>query len=74
MMVNHNEFGVTEDEFEEYDSDEQKVQELLVMKMKIFISRHPEVRLFPPPAARETSNMKRSYPVSGWSREVFDRR
>lgn len=43
MMVNHNEFGITDEEFEEHDSSEEKVQELLLKKMCNFITRHPEV-------------------------------
>ena len=43
MMVNHNEFGITEEEFEEHGNDETAVQELLLEKMRRFISRHPEV-------------------------------
>lgn len=43
MMVNHNEFGITDEEFEENDSEEEKVQELLLKKMCNFITRHPEV-------------------------------
>lgn len=42
MMVNHNEFGITDEEFEENDSEEEKVQELLLKKMCNFITRHPE--------------------------------
>lgn len=43
MMVNHNEFGVTEEEFEENDNNDEKVQELYLRKMRKFICRHPEV-------------------------------
>ena len=43
-MVNHNEFGITEEEFEEHGTDETAVQQLLLEKMRRFISRHPEVR------------------------------
>lgn len=43
MMVNHNEFGVTEEEFEEHGNDESAVQELLLEKMRRFITSHPEV-------------------------------
>lgn len=42
-MVNHNEFGITEEEFEEHGNDDAAVQELLLDKMKRFITRHPEV-------------------------------
>lgn len=45
MMVNHNEFGITEEEFEEHGDDETAVQELLLEKMRRFITRHPEVRV-----------------------------
>lgn len=47
MMVNHNEFGVTDKEFEANDNDEEKVQELLLKKMCNFITRHPEVNMTP---------------------------
>ncbi|CAN0043329.1 unnamed protein product [Ascophyllum nodosum] len=42
IMVNHNEFGVTEEEFQEHGNDEGRVQELLLTKMERFISKHPE--------------------------------
>lgn len=43
MMVNHNQFGVTEEEFAEKGDDEEGVRVLLFQKMKNFITRHPEV-------------------------------
>lgn len=43
MMVNHNEFGVTEEDFQASGDDEEKVRILLFQKMKRFITRHPEV-------------------------------
>eukprot|EP00904_Undaria_pinnatifida_P003468 jgi/Undpi1/13121/HiC_scaffold_8.g02783.m1 len=42
MMVNHNEFGVTEEDFQASGDDEEKVRILLFQKMKRFITRHPE--------------------------------
>eukprot|EP00752_Nemacystus_decipiens_P006694 g6018.t1 len=36
------EFGITEEEFEEHGNDEAAVQELLLEKMRRFITRHPE--------------------------------
>ena len=43
MMINHNEFGVTEEDFVACDDDEEKVRAVLFQKMKNFITRHPEV-------------------------------
>lgn len=43
MMINHNEFGVTEEDFVACDNDEERVRALLFQKMKYFITRHPEV-------------------------------
>lgn len=42
-MVNHNEFGITEEEFEQHENGEEMIQELLLKKMCTFIAKHPEV-------------------------------